>query len=110
MCVATFEATNEQKAARCRTFGSHSHCVWRDFVCAVWSSPLRFLTYGTLFLTSLADHEAAESPYTAVSVGVAGGVVFRFIENLAAEFLVFPSIARYFVGKINANCALCWTG
>lgn len=80
-------------------FGGHSRRVWRAFVGAVWSSPLRFATYGTLFFTSLAVYEATKSPLAAVAVGVAGGVVFRFIENLVTEFLVFPSIARYFVGK-----------
>lgn len=78
------------------SFGRYSRRVWRAFIGAVWSFPLRYVTYGSLFFTSLHVYSSTGSTFLAVSVGVSGGVLLRFIENLLVEFWLFPTISKFF--------------
>lgn len=77
-------------------FGEKSHRVWRAFIGAIWSAPMRYITYGSLFFASLSVYTSTGSVFSALSVGVFGGVLFRFVENLLVEFLVFPAFVRIF--------------
>lgn len=78
-------------------FGKHSRKIWRSVIGALWSLPMRYITFPLQFTTALALISAGYSWFVAMSGGVVIGLIARLLDNLAVEFVVFETIKNWFL-------------
>lgn len=74
---------------------------------ALWSLPLRFFTVPAMFYAAMLVGGGAITPenYGSPSVILSGafvGVLLRFVDNLAVEYAIFPTVKKLILRKRGA--------